>query len=397
MSLPGFVPPIKCQHDGCTKYAHHHCANMWVEDHGLPEADTIATLCRQHHPSYIFPVQPPITSPNLAVQPTTTSPATMVVGSVSKKTKGRSPIESTANKVNNITTKKQKMNKSGELVAGISKGPKIYPNGRVYTYQRDLRYIVKQGDPQYHIICKFEGKFRFYGKVVRSDKKKGFWQIEYDLLPSDANVLVLKRDACHTLPRGSDEPEYDRAKEDFNEFVNVFGDISDSEPDSDCELALPDELEDGLDEFGDGEKGEKSKSKPGKKKESRKVRCVREFLQQDDDWVKEATVFDHYYGEKDEDFIRWTILKEGEEITHDVMQHPDKIDPFLIDIPWWATTERNDYFGIFFQHFFPSLEGKADLLDKFLDDPRASYHKTVIKENIRFHRPKHVDPDYIVS
>ena len=101
---------------------------------------------------------------------------------------------------------------------------------------------------------------------MKSDKKKGFWQIEYNLLPSDANVLVLKGDACHMLPRGSEEPEYDCAKEDFKDFVNVFGDISDSEPDSDCKLALPDELEDGLDEFGDGEKGEKSKSKPGKRR-----------------------------------------------------------------------------------------------------------------------------------
>ncbi len=51
--------------------------------------------------------------------------------------------------------------------------------------------------------------------------------------------------------------------------------------------------------------------------------------------MKEATVFAHYYGEKDDEFIRWTILKEGGEITNDVMQHPDKIDLFLIDIPWW--------------------------------------------------------------
>ncbi len=67
------------------------------------------------------------------------------------------------------------MNKKGEVVARIRKGPKIYPNGRIYSYQRDLRYIVKQGDPQYAIVCKFDGKFRFYGRVVKSDKKKGFW------------------------------------------------------------------------------------------------------------------------------------------------------------------------------------------------------------------------------
>ena len=76
------------------------------------------------------------------------------------------------------------------------------------------------------------------------------------------------------------------------------------------------------------------------------------------------------------------ILKEGEEITHDVMQHLEKQDPFLIDIPWLPTTEQNDYFGIFFQHFFLSQKGKAEQLDKSLSDSRASYHKTVEKENI---------------
>ena len=89
--------------------------------------------------------------------------------------------------------------------------------------------------------------------------------------------------------------------------------------------------------------------------------CER-FLQQDDERVKEATVFDHYYSEKDDNFICWTILKEGEEIKHDVI-------PFLIDIPWWSMTEQNDYFAKFFQHFFPSLKGKAELLDIFLLTP----------------------------
>jgi hypothetical protein len=52
------------------------------------------------------------------------------------------------------------------------------------------------------------------------------------------------------------------------------------------------------------EQEEKPISKPGKKKESRKVRCMRDFLQQDDERVKKAAVIDHYNGEKEDDFIR---------------------------------------------------------------------------------------------
>ena len=86
----------------------------------------------------------------------------MVIGSMSKMTKGQSPIESTANKANNITMKKLRMNNNGKLVRGISKGWRINPNGQIYTHLQDLWYIMKQGDPQYEIVCKFEGKFCFY-------------------------------------------------------------------------------------------------------------------------------------------------------------------------------------------------------------------------------------------
>ena len=98
---------------------------------------------------------------------------------------------------------------------------------------------MKQGDPQYEIVCKYEGKFHFDGRVDKSDKNNGFWQIEYDMLPLDANVLVPNWDVCHMLTRGLEEPEYDCTKEDLNDFVNVLGDILESNPDSNCKLALP--------------------------------------------------------------------------------------------------------------------------------------------------------------
>lgn len=53
--------------------------------------------------------------------------------------------------------------------------------------------------------------------------------------------------------------------------MNVFGNIPESGPDSNCELVLRGneefEIDGGVEEFGDGEQGEELKSKPGKKKE----------------------------------------------------------------------------------------------------------------------------------
>ena len=44
---------------------------------------------------------------------------------------------------------------------------------------------------------------------------------------------------------------------------------------------------------------------------------------------------------------------------------------------------------------FPCV-GHAKLIDKFLSDPRATYHDTVVKGNIIFHGPDAADPDWMV-
>jgi hypothetical protein len=38
----------------------------------------------------------------------------------------------------------------------------------------------------------------------------------------------------------------------------------------------------------------------------------------------------------------------------------------------------------FFEHIFPSVEGHAKIIDKFLADPRAPFHETVKNREIAF-------------
>jgi hypothetical protein len=117
-----------------------------------------------------------------------------------------------------------------------------------------------------------------------------------------------------------------------------------------------------------------------------------------DEGVLHATTFDHYYGESNEDFIRWDILKEGEEISEDVMEHDTRDrSPFNNEIPWIPSMIGNDYFEIFFKYFFPSLQGKAAVLDKYLSSTECSAHKYVEHDKIKFHQPDCPDPDYLVS
>jgi hypothetical protein len=115
--------------------------------------------------------------------------------------------------------------------------------------------------------------------------------------------------------------------------------------------------------------------------------------------VVNANTFRHFHGEGDGDYIEWTIHKDGEEITTDVMQHkPHDSSPFSTEIEWHPSSNRVDYFDVFFSHFFPSLEGKAAVLDQYLSNPRCSGHTTYwVKEKVRFHRKDAPDPDFIVS
>jgi hypothetical protein len=57
--------------------------------------------------------------------------------------------------------------------------------------------------------------------------------------------------------------------------------------------------------------------------------------------------------------IQWTILKDGKEITTDVMQHePQDGSPFLTEIEWHPSSNRVDYFDVFSLTFFHLLKAK---------------------------------------
>ena len=74
-----------------------------------------------------------------------------------------------------------------------------------------------------------------------------------------------------------------------------------------------------------------------------------------------------------------------------------KKSPFKFDIPLNPDQSKNDYNKISFKHFFPSLKGKAKLLDDYHDDLRSGAHNYVKSDKIKFHREDADDPDELVS
>ena len=67
----------------------------------------------------------------------------------------------------------------------------------------------------------------------------------------------------------------------------------------------------------------------------------------------------------------------------DTIDHPAKHQsPLRRNIPWDVRKEAVSLHGILFAHFFPSLVGKARLMDEFYRDPRSGM--TITNGNIRF-------------
>ena len=118
---------------------------------------------------------------------------------------------------------------------------------------------------------------------------------------------------------------------------------------------------------------------------------------------RDAREFDLKYGKEDDDVIKWTILSEEEQITECPMEGKEEIknkDVLKEGIPWDADPSKVDYCKILLEKFFPSLEGKAKVLDEFLtcNSFRGNpWKETVLRDNIKFERTDSDDPDELVS
>ena len=135
------LPPIKCQKLGCKKYAHHVCAIEWVTANKLPEGG-IETLCREHHPQACHTIRGSSAVAGISPIANTTN---MTVSAVSADARGKSPIISTANKVNTKTAAKSKVNQRGEVVAAVkTKEVRIGKGVRVFSTKSQLIALVKK-------------------------------------------------------------------------------------------------------------------------------------------------------------------------------------------------------------------------------------------------------------
>ena len=128
-----------------------------------------------------------------------------------------------------------------------------------------------------------------------------------------------------------------------------------------------------------------------------------------------ASNFELIYGEDVEEKIVWKILSEKEQITvcpmEDAMADgqasqdgvPSDQSPFFDDIPWHKNPTNVDYNSVLFEKFYPSLKGKAAVLDEYLlhtstnPDQPNTWKLRVKDGNIKFHHPDSHDLDDLVK
>jgi hypothetical protein len=213
--------------------------------------------------------------------------------------------------------------------------------------------------------------------------------LRYVLL--NGKSLRISQNMCCTVPEEQDEPAHEFRNERVDAAIANLETLE-SDPDEDLELAVK-ESDD------DENRGRASNTKKKQKKKTRKVLSLESFIGMSNDGVLQTKTFDHYYGDNNADYICCDMLEDGEEITKDVMKHDiGASSPFKINIPWNQEKSLVDYFDVFFAYFFPSLEGKAEVLDRYLANPNCSGHQAYwVHEKVCFHHPDRSDPDFILK
>jgi hypothetical protein len=221
-----------------------------------------------------------------------------------------------------------------------SKRQTIAAGKRVFVERKIVKYRLDVDSPGYEVVQLYQSdKFRFYGTVVGKPANSKLYKVQLDLLPSDANEVLIVRKDITVLAKGEEEPPYNPQHEAMVDNCGVV-------PDRPAARKSRDHIGDSYNAFSKLESGLQAM----------------------------ASSFEMTYGDGSDDKIIWRVLSEKEQITVCPMEEEQASNeelqsnksPFLKDIPWDRNPSNVDYNSILFGNFFPSLEGKAAILDEYL-------------------------------
>jgi hypothetical protein len=231
-------------------------------------------------------------------------------------------------------------------------GPRISIRCRVKVTRKHLWPILKF-DEQRDIVKGYPDNYNFHGQVVSGNNSSGY-VVRFDQMPVPFKDINVGRKRLVVVAPNEEERAFDRAKD--------------------------------MDQYGTIQPSKKKAIAPMKQSEL-------DFVALPDE-DKSITDFYEMIIDKDGNSIKWKILGDTEYLKaeDDPLKYPE--GPVLLrDIGW----ENKSFSSVFFDEFFPSVEGHAKLMDEYLADVRASYHTSVTNDNIKFHDAEDDDPDWIIK
>jgi hypothetical protein len=90
-----------------------------------------------------------------------------------------------------------------------SKRQTIAAGKRVFVERKIVKYRLDVDSPGYEVVQLYQSdKFRFYGTVVGKPANSKLYKVQLDLLPSDANEVLIVRKDITVLAKGEEEPPY---------------------------------------------------------------------------------------------------------------------------------------------------------------------------------------------
>ena len=276
-----------------------------------------------------------------------------------------------------ITTSARKSKYKSTDIAGARQPsrPKKQTIGvgkRVFVERKHLKYMFDPTSESFAIIeMNSSDKFRFFGSVVGKANK--LYRVKLDLLPSSANEVCISRSSIEVLAPGQEEEPYTPRAQAESEMIQECSEVV---------------------EGGSG-------------KSTFVEQLYSHFTNLPVENQAIASEFVLKYGQEEESVIRWRILSEEEQITECPMERERssmaEVQAVHERIPWDPDPCKVDYNRVLLDHFFPSLAGKAKVLDDFLrrqpKNPRVGnpWKVRVERDNIQFHREDADDPDELVS
>jgi hypothetical protein len=219
-------------------------------------------------------------------------------------------------------TKQRKRKKS---IPPKTTGRKNDKNDRVKI---KIRRRVKMGRFQlYHILTSDEqrkmipkdipNKHNFFGTVVSRGNNKSSWNVRFDILPLDQNVIQnISRTKLTVVNDGEEEKPYDDT--DKLDEVAINSDVDESSP-------------------------------------VKKKTTEDEFCNANNDSLSSAMCYNMQWGPDSSDVVEWKILKDSEFVMDDdcPFDIPDTVEFSEVD-----QSQLDDPCEFFFKYIFPDITGK---------------------------------------